>query len=47
MQDKRKINKVNNKEAMEIEGNINKPIEQDKKTTVKEGSSTGIERKKY
>jgi len=41
MQDKRKINKVNNKEAMEIEGNINKQIEQDKKTTVKEGSSTG------
>jgi len=42
MQNKRKINKVNNKEEMRIEENINKPIEQDKKTTIKEGFSISM-----
>ncbi|MCE5222347.1 MAG: 1,4-alpha-glucan branching protein GlgB [Clostridium sp.] len=40
MQDKHKSNKVNNKEEMGIEENINKPIEQDKKIVVKEASTT-------
>jgi hypothetical protein len=42
MQDKRKINKVNNKEEMGIGENINKPIEQDKKKTGKEDFSISM-----
>ena len=40
MQEKRKSNKVNNKGEMGVKENINKPMEQDKKRMLKEGSST-------